>query len=116
MTTCPLLICDYVYGVKLLHEVLYNLQAADDRLRNVVLGEHCLSPNDGIVKYPDYMCWYVVALGLFFKDFHRRDVDCSHVHALLLLIGKGGINMNLPLKELAAYITELFNWASHLPK
>lgn len=92
------------------------MRAADKRLRNIVLVEHCLSPNVGIVEYSDYMCWYVVALGLFLKDFHRRDVDCSHVHVLRLLIGKSGINMNLPLKELAAYITELISWASHLPK
>lgn len=92
------------------------MRTADGRLRNIVLGDHCLSPNDGIVKYSDYMCWYVVALALFLKDFHRRDVDCSHVQVLLLLIGKGGINVNLPLKELAAYVTELIIWASHSPK
>lgn len=92
------------------------MRTADDRLRNTVLGDHCLSPNDGIVKYSDYMCWYVLPLTLFLKDFHRRDVDCSHVLVLLLLIGKGGIIVNLPLKELAAYVTELINWASHLPK
>lgn len=94
----------------------YNVRNADERLRNTVLGEHCLSPNDGIVKYSDYMCWYVVTVALFLKAFNRRDVDCSHVQVLLLLIGKGGINVNLRLKELAAYITELINWASHLPK
>lgn len=89
---------------------------ADERLRNTVLGDHWLSPNDGIVKYSDYMCWYVVTLALFLKEFNGRDVDCSHVQVLLLLIGKGGIIVNLPLKELATYITELISWAPHLPK
>ena len=85
------------------------MRTADDRLRNAVLGDHCLLPNDGIVKYSNYMSWYVVALALFLKNFHRRDVDCSHLQVLLPLSGKGGINVNLPLKELAAYITELIS-------
>ena len=93
----------------------YSVRNAGERLRNTVLGDRRLSPDDGI-KYSDYMCWYVVALALFLKEFNGRDVDCSHVQVLLLLIGKGGINWNLPLKELTAYITELISWASHLPK
>ena len=32
------------------------MRAADKRLRNIVLVEHCLSPNVGIVEYSDYMC------------------------------------------------------------
>jgi len=55
-----------------------------------------------------------VTLALFLKEFNPRDVDCSHVQ-VLLLTGKGGIIVNLPLKELATYITELINGASHLP-
>jgi len=30
------------------------VRAANDRLRNVVLGDHCL--DDGTVKYSNYMC------------------------------------------------------------
>lgn len=85
------------------------MRTADERLRNTVLGDHCLSSNDGIVKYSDYICRYVVTLALFLKEFNRRDVDCSLVQVLLLLTGKGGIIVNLSLKELATYITGLIN-------
>ena len=89
------------------------MRTADDRLRNPVLGDHCRSLKDGVAKYADYMCWYVVALALYLKDCNRRDVDCSHVQVFLLLVGEGGIIVNPPLKELATYVTEFINWASH---
>jgi hypothetical protein len=89
------------------------VRTADDRLRNTVLGDHWLSHNDGIVKYADYMCWYVVELALCWKDINRRDVDFSRVQVLLLLIAKSGIIVNASLKALATYFTEFINWASH---
>jgi hypothetical protein len=86
--------------------------SADDRLRNIVLEDHCLSPYDGIVTYTDYVCWCVVTLAVCLKDFNGRDVDCSYFQVFLLFIGKGGSYCEPGHKELATYIVEFINWAS----
>jgi hypothetical protein len=85
------------------------------RARNTVLADHCLSHNDRIVKYADYMCLYVVGLALCWKDFNRTDADFSH-EVLLVLIGSCGIIVNASLKALSTYFTEIINWAHFTEK